>query len=91
MRHVIADIVDPPQRTNPGLKPPEKIWQAQYWLRCTILVAREIQGTGKSYADATKFVAEQEKISRTSLRKNVTKKLRGGDKKYYLVHRKCSP
>jgi hypothetical protein len=72
---VIADAVDEsPKRGSPGLHPIEKINQANYWRRCTILVAREIQ-RGKPYSQATKIVAKNEDISLANLRKHVTSKM----------------
>src|SRR5207249_1656835 len=71
---LLANFIDP-KRTNPGLNLIEQKWRRDFWFRCTILVAREIQGPPRrSYEDATKIVARDEKISLSSLRKNVPKK-----------------
>jgi hypothetical protein len=67
----IADIIDPPRgKTNPGLNMQERLWQATYWVQCTVLLHIQM-AAGKSYKDATKAIAKDEKISVASLRKNV--------------------
>src|SRR5438094_3759110 len=54
---LLANFIDP-KRTNPGLNLIEQKWRRDFWFRCTILVAREIQGPPRrSYEDATKIVA----------------------------------